>query len=326
MRVGIVGAGISGIAAARTLRASGAEVVLFEKSRGVGGRCATRRVGGYTFDHGATSIAPRGKSLERVMLEELPTEDLVRVTQSIYTHSALRVAPGSSGRGSAPRYVYRQGISQLAKLLAKDLDVRLQHQIDSLTPEGKEWIIGEERFQALILTAPVPQTTLLLWQLNEKRPTANVSYRSCISILLGYSKPLETPYHALIDVEQRHPLGWMSIESVKSPDRAPEGHSAFVMQLSASFSLEHYMDEDPILVDTAVSFVSRLYGEDWNEPEVKQVQRWKYSQPEGFADIATVNRLGDSLVIAGDGFMGPRIEDAYESGLAAARLILECNS
>lgn len=90
MRVGIVGAGAAGLAAARELRGQGHAVVVFEKSRGFGGRIATRRVGPYTFDTGATSIAPRGKSIEQVMLHELDTSELILVEKPIYVHQRSR--------------------------------------------------------------------------------------------------------------------------------------------------------------------------------------------------------------------------------------------
>ena len=43
LRVAVVGAGISGLICARTLLDHGLAVTVFEKSRGVGGRMATRR-------------------------------------------------------------------------------------------------------------------------------------------------------------------------------------------------------------------------------------------------------------------------------------------
>ncbi|MFA6245022.1 MAG: FAD-dependent oxidoreductase, partial [Candidatus Hydrogenedentales bacterium] len=49
----VIGAGISGLLAARTLRDSGKTVVILDKARGVGGRMATRRIGECVFDHGA---------------------------------------------------------------------------------------------------------------------------------------------------------------------------------------------------------------------------------------------------------------------------------
>ena len=42
--VAIIGAGIAGLRAAETLRKAGLDVVVLEKSRGLGGRAATRRI------------------------------------------------------------------------------------------------------------------------------------------------------------------------------------------------------------------------------------------------------------------------------------------
>ena len=51
-KVAIIGAGLSGLALANKLK-NHFEVVVFEKSRGYGGRVATRRSGEFIFDHGA---------------------------------------------------------------------------------------------------------------------------------------------------------------------------------------------------------------------------------------------------------------------------------
>ncbi|MCX6834114.1 MAG: FAD-dependent oxidoreductase, partial [candidate division Zixibacteria bacterium] len=53
-RVAVIGAGISGLISARTFHELGFDVTVFEKSRGPGGRTATRRADpGLSFDHGA---------------------------------------------------------------------------------------------------------------------------------------------------------------------------------------------------------------------------------------------------------------------------------
>ena len=51
-RTAIIGAGMSGLALAQQLQVS-AEVKILDKSRGFGGRMATRMRGDYQFDHGA---------------------------------------------------------------------------------------------------------------------------------------------------------------------------------------------------------------------------------------------------------------------------------
>ncbi len=48
----IIGAGITGLSCARRLRQAGVPALVLERARGVGGRCATRRVEGQPVDHG----------------------------------------------------------------------------------------------------------------------------------------------------------------------------------------------------------------------------------------------------------------------------------
>jgi len=53
MKIAILGCGVAGLSAARELRRNGVDVILFDKSRGVGGRMSTRYAGDWEFDHGA---------------------------------------------------------------------------------------------------------------------------------------------------------------------------------------------------------------------------------------------------------------------------------
>ena len=317
MKVGIVGAGIAGLSAGRELQKLGHQAVLFEKSRGPGGRCATRRRGDFFWDSGATSILPRGKALEQVILEELPTDELTRITLPVATHENLRVRPGDPRRGGT-RYCYQNGINMLAKLLAAGLDIRTDVGVDAIEKLGEQFKIAGEIFDAVILTCPIPQTSLLLWGMNESRAIGNVRYRPCISVLLGYETPLpETHYFAVLDPEQSHPLTWWSLESNKVPGRPP----TLVAQMNRTFSAREYDRADADLVSTVSTYIASLIGNAHAVPAVSDVMRWKYSQPESFADFGQVNPPGSKIILASDGLLGGHLEDAYEVGLKAARML-----
>ena len=66
-RVAVIGAGIAGLACARTLAQAGCEVTVFEKSRGFGGRMACRQTPFGTHDHGAQYFTVRDKRFEAAL-------------------------------------------------------------------------------------------------------------------------------------------------------------------------------------------------------------------------------------------------------------------
>src|SRR5579862_200717 len=115
--VAIIGAGMAGLAAARTLTAAGCRVVIYEQSKAVGGRVATRRIEGCILDHGAQNLKPTGSELQDVMLYELPTDDLIRIEAPVclYTPDG-QVWPPDPEYDAEPKYAYRHGLTMLPKL------------------------------------------------------------------------------------------------------------------------------------------------------------------------------------------------------------------
>lgn len=324
MRVAIVGAGLSGLAAARELTRSGVETVVFEAGSRAGGRLASERLGSYIFDTGSSTVAPRGLSLERTMLDELDTRELAKVEAPICVHSSLRITGESPMRNRIERYVYLPGNERLAELLSEGLDVRFGRSVSALGKSDGLLICEDETFGAVIVTPPAPIARQLLMSAGEGRPLANVSYRSCLCVLLAFDREIENGhFHGVLDPEQRHPLTWLSIESAKCKGRAPAGHTAFVAQLSSEYSARYFDVEDDKIVSSTLDFLERLYGPGWSTPEVAKVVRWRHSHPENTSSFESANRPGDKVVVAGDGLMGARIEFAYETGIRAARFLLE---
>lgn len=309
---------MAGLAAGRRLRAAGVEAVIFEKSRGPGGRCATRRQDGFVWDTGATSLLPRGKILGQVIQNELPTDDLVEITKPVSLHDNFRISAGDPGRGGQ-RWAYGSGMSKLAHLLADGLDIRTKSNVDRLERTSTGYEILEEAFDRLIITVPTPQASLLLWSIDERRPVANVRYRPCLSVCLGYDIPLpETPYFALLDATQRHPMVWLSLESVKCPSRAP----GVVVQFNREYSGRWFTRLEEEMVATAAQYLEALYGSAYAKPVASDLMRWKYAQPEALAPFEEVNPAGSTLILAGDALYGGHLDDAYECGWRAAGALI----
>lgn len=323
-RVGIVGAGLAGLAAARTLVAAGRDVVVFDKEAVPGGRLTSLSLGEFTFDPGATSIAPFDAALGRVIQNELDTTDLVVIDKPVYLHDGFRTSPRGVTASSVKRLVYSHGIRRLPSLLSSGLDLRLGCRIDSFESHSDDsYSLEGESFDAIVIAIPSPIAMDLLFKSGDPRRLSNVRFRTCLSLCLGFETPLEPPYHALVGPDQTHPLSWLSVESAKCPGRAPDGQTALVAQMSAEYSLRRFDLDDDLIIEETLIDVSRLLGKGFSVPVVSKVVRFQYSHPETTATFESVNSPLSRVVIAGDGLMAGRTELAYETGTRAAHLLLD---
>jgi renalase len=149
----IVGAGMSGLMAARVLQGAGLTVTLLDKGRGVGGRMATRRIEDGVFDHGAQFFTVRDSRFQK-FVDEWLASGLVSEWSSGFADAAGHYSPDGH-----PRYRGNAGMNSIAKALAQGLDVQVSTQVKRIDLNGHGWHLETEdgkgfSAQSLILTAP----------------------------------------------------------------------------------------------------------------------------------------------------------------------------
>ena len=313
-KVLILGAGMSGLMAANVLKQAGHSITILEKSRGVGGRMATRRFQDGIFDHGAQYFTVRDSQFKR-WVDHWKHEGVVRE----WTHIVPERGK-SSGNDGYPRYIGTNGMTTVAKHLAQDLDIQLNTKIKTISSSGDFWsaksINGKEfNSNYLVLTAPVPQSLSLLkagkFPLleNELNILNNIRYFPCIAVLVLLDRSSKIPPPGCIKLKSG-PIQWLADNTKKgiSPNS-----TAVTIHASPKFSQENY-DLD----DTQLSKILLKEAEPWLQNEILdwQVHKWRFSQPvhtakKLFIKIAQV----PTLYFAGDAFGGPRVEGAALSGI-----------
>ncbi len=324
MRIGIIGAGISGLAAAQRLKPAGHEPVVFEAAATVGGRAATEEVAGCIVDTGLQAYTPRGMSIEQAILHDFPSPDLTRIEKPIYILSHGRPGPGAPEKVAVPRFTYRTGARTFPALLSDGVEVRLNSPVEGLTKEGGLYQVDGESFDGLILTPPLGEVGRLLGTLGKSRNTGNASYRPCLSVVLVYEEELPpVPYSALLSDDRMSPVLWLGLETEKSTGRAPVGWTVLVAQLGPLYSRQHLESSEQSIVPVATSLAARLFGPRFAAPAATYVRRWVESQPERVALFGSVNPGKELVVVAGDGTLAGRAESAYESGMMAADRLIE---
>jgi renalase len=320
----VVGAGVAGLSAARALHHAGTEVKLLEKSRGLGGRAATRRVHGVRVDHGAQYFTARDPRWQRQVDAWLGDGVLQVWTHGFYTLSSHGLeAPAAGGH---PRYTFAEGMNTLGKLLGEDLTVERDAKVTALARGAAYWTLTLEdgsvrRARRVLLNLPAPQALELGAAALGPATLATlraVTFAPCLALLAGFRRA--APAWRGVQVRDEHsPLAWLACDSSK-PGRAgaAEGGAGSVLVLHATpeFSAQHLaaLDEAtaPLLgVAAALGFENPLWT---------QLQRWRYAKV--IQPLAARFLREDTLFFCGDWCGGSKLEDAYLSGLEVADALL----
>jgi predicted NAD/FAD-dependent oxidoreductase/deoxyribodipyrimidine photolyase len=165
-RIAVIGAGLAGIVAARVLEAHGHQVMVFEKSRGLGGRTATRRADDRLWDHGAPAFEVTAPWL-RATIDEWVRLGIVEPWQP----TVARASGGTLSRVRSPfvdHMVAVGGMNNLARHLARGLDCHFSTAITEIGFEGGSHALhtGDGPrlgpFDAVIVTAPPAQAAALV--------------------------------------------------------------------------------------------------------------------------------------------------------------------
>jgi renalase len=339
----IIGGGISGLMAARTLVEAGVEqVVVLDKGRSGGGRLATREVDGATFDHGAQYFTVRSPEFA--------------------AHVAEWEAKGWVTKWFGdphPRYRAEGGMNRLARHLAEPLDICVRVRVTSIDPEPNGWLlhwVSEEqeyvpqtydevqpedvydpgnkaniRAQALIVTVPLPQALYLVKQGgNELHPSMErklkeVSYLPCLAALLVLDAPSAVPAPGY--VRAKNPADAVQLV-VDNYQKGVSAQYALTVYACGRWSKEHFAEPDDAILAHLMEQAKPWIGE--ANIQEAQLKRWRFSlaenlYPARFADL----QLQAPFLLAGDAFIEPeaqaqhaRIESAALSGIAAARQLL----
>ena len=313
----IIGAGLSGLLAGKILSQTGTEVMILEKSPGVGGRMATRRFKQGVFDHGAQFFTAREEKFQQWV------DQWIKEKIALKWFVSLRNSDDLSRNGGHPRYRGMSGMTTVAKYLAQDLGIRMQTHVKSVSKDGGTWIAqtekGEEfKARKIVLSAPIPQSLYLLESGNMTLPSFEyktlkaIEYHPCITGLVLLNGPSAIPSPGGIKFEKSD-IQWMGDNSQKGI--SPEV-TAITIHAAHDFSRKNFELPAEELIEMLVEAAEPWLGqkiEDW------QIHKWRYSQPAQQYPAQFLEFPGHTgLFMIGDAFGGARVEGAALSGIEIA--------
>ena len=338
MLIGIIGAGLSGLIAGKRLAKAGHEVIVFDKSKGYGGRLATRYDSDnheIKFDHGCPHISgsdPRFKEF----INELKDKGLVKPWCDGFHYwngdQLLRRHP----QKPAEQFYYAEGgISEIGKYLSRWSDVRLNTKVIGFTYIGKNnsrkkpWMLNFENstvleVDAIIISTPAVQTYGLIENSQDQtifrtiiKDIDTVMYNPKFSLMLTYDGEQIPEWEGIYcnnDV-----IHWIGNESSK---RDNSGKLTLVCHSKGEFAQKHILDATDLdKVRTEMVLALRKIIGDWaGRFDKSQIHRWRYSQPRNYFKFDFVKAGYDDAPVAlvGDYMKGDSTEHAYLSGYELA--------
>ncbi len=304
-RVAIVGAGMAGLSAARALRDAGADCTVFEKSRGLGGRMATRRVGELQFDHGAQYFNAKGKGFAAIMHEWREAGCAAEWFDGAIVGAPAMTAP--------------------ARHMAAGIEVVTGCELHGLSQTAQGWTLLDANgpieapgFSTVLFALPAPQIAPILSSACVAFDAlAKVRFAPCWALMLGYARRFDMTWTHLRD--DASDLPWISRDATK-PQRGGD-HETFVVHASANWSRRFLeITKEEAAVKLRALFRERTGIED--EPNFVAAHRWRYALVEEPAGEPCLWNGAARLGACGDWCLGARVEAAWESGEAMARAYL----
>ncbi len=292
--IAIIGAGMAGTRCAFILQERGYAVTLFDKSRDIGGRMATRHHEQWQWDHGAQFFDAETEAFAR-FIEPAP------IWQTV--NRAWRVG--------APTQ------NQLVKSMSVNLNTHLNCRIVHLSKDTDLWWLHDETarhgpFSHVVLAIPAPQAQDLLADTLHIPALNRVQMHPCWTLMVAAAEALNTP------VVQKAPsadIAWIAADHTK-PERTREG-GTYVIQASTEWSRQHLEASANEVVEHLVNQWQSLLG---HEVAISYAtaHRWRYALTAQAAGQPYLLDQEQKIGLCGDWCLGARVEDAFLSGSALA--------
>jgi predicted NAD/FAD-dependent oxidoreductase len=300
LRIAVIGAGIAGLTAARRLAKAGATVTVFEKSRGVGGRLATRRADAGGIDHGAQYVTAREPAF-RAFAARAKAEGSLAVW---------------SPRGKDSDDEWLVGMPRMSAFVAALVDaftVVTERRVMSIVDDGTVMTLTFEEggeagpFDRVVVAVPGPQAVPLLEPFGAPfERLRDVRFGPCWTLMVGFTEAIDPGFDVCRDAG---PLAWVAASASK-PGRT--GHY-WVAQANPTWSREHLEDAPELVKAQLLALFADAVGAH-PEPDHVSVHRWRYALVEASVGETFLLSADGRIGACGDHMIAPRVECAWESG------------
>lgn len=328
----VVGAGVAGLRCAGGLRGSGRKLVVLDRARSVGGRCATRRFDGQPVDFGPMFLHGH----------------LPRFLEALREVSGSLAWPRQVEGGGPPcqpdaldpstrRLAFAEGLKAFPRRLAEGLDIRLETEVTGLrVREGGFTVLTGDGSQLacrdLVLALALEETRSLLRGLPETPDLAAIqgllhlfSSSPCLTLVAGFPLEAPAPPWDILYPADSEVLQLLAQDSTKRTDPRCR---VLVAQGRARWSRERLEAPAAAWTQELLQAAAGHLGPWVLEPLWTHPHLWRYARLDSTTELAQPVRItfaqGQTLGLAGDVFSpGGGVQAAWASGARLAERMLD---
>ena len=324
MKIAIIGSGISGLAAARSL-SKVAEITIFEKSRGIGGRIATRRANPFTFDHGAQYFSVKNDYFEAFISPYIKSGVVKRWDAYFKEFEEDKVISERKWDQSFPHYVGAPSMNAFCKSLSDGLNIVNNTRVQIVSKSNNGLKLVDEN-QALLGTFDWVLSTIPSKQAVQVLPSdsmiikeiSTIKMSACFTLMLGFEKNPNLGFEAAMIHNEI--ISWVSVNSSK-PDRNSNNFS-LVIQSTNKWADKNLVMEKYSVKKKMIEEASAILKTDINEAVHKEVHGWHFANAPK-RDLVVFIDPNMQIAACGDWCMHGRVESAYLSGKEMAGEVIK---
>lgn len=306
--IAVVGAGMAGLTAARRLAKAGATVTVFEKSRGVGGRLATRRTDHGAIDHGAQYVTAREPAFKAFAARAK-------------AEGTLAVWTPRGKDGDDEWLVGLPRMNSVVAALVDGFEVATEKTVREIRDDGASLALvlddGTEAagFARVVVAIPGPQAAALLAPHGAPFDRlAGVRFGPCWTLIAALAEPLDPGF------DVRREIGGLAWVAATASRPGREGH-AWVAQASPDWSRQHLEDEPESVRAALTDLLAEALGTAV-APVESQIHRWRYALVESAVGETFLLSEDGRIGACGDHMIAPRVESAWTSGGGLAEAMI----
>jgi hypothetical protein len=333
-RVAVIGAGVAGATCARALSQAGFAVHVVDKSRGAGGRLATRRLEWRdpsgrrritAFDHGAPGFTASGADFRQFLATASQPGSLTDWTPK----------PAVGGRpldDAAALCLPMPDMPSLCRGLLRDIPAIWSFAVDRLLRGPLGWQIEAAgsplpvHFDAVVLALPPAQAApLLAPHRSDWAHRASLALMQPCWTLMGVARRPVNDRQWDVGRPEQGPLAWVMRNDGRPGREISADEAHWVVHARADWSQQHLEEPAAWVQARMQAAMHERLGEpiEWQHVVV---HRWRYAMPQALGVAPAPHCWWDAargLGVCGDFLGGTGVEGAWQSAQALIESVVQ---